>query len=872
MLRNVLNRHSSAVAVCLLLALLTFALYWPLLGHGFCTVDDNQYLTENPHVASGLTWSGVAWAFCSGYAGNWHPLTWISHMLDCQLYGLRPAGHHLTNLLFHVANSVLLLLLLRRMTGALWRSAIVAALFAWHPLHVESVAWAAERKDVLSTFFGLLTLHVYVSYVRAPSGRNYLLTLLLFALGLMSKPMLVTLPCVLLLLDFWPLGRIGPSECPPGLGVQQPSAAFGSMPPLEKRQRAAAVQDAVARCDSLSVDGLNSGFLPWNAFPRLVCEKIPFFLLTLASSYVTYLVQKAGGAVSSLEQIPLLLRLGNAGLSYGRYLLKTIWPAHLAAIYPFPAQLPGWWVIGTTLLLAGLTMWFVRLARRQPCLIVGWLWYLGTLVPTIGLVQVGSQAMADRYMYIPSIGLFILGVWCLSDLVDAWPYKTTALAALAVFALGACGVAASRQLSYWRDDVTLFRHSMDVTGANYIAFECLGRGYEVMGREDAALACYAESVSLNPGFADAQYNLGTLLLRQGKLNEAVSHFEAALATRPRDSRAHNNLADAFFRLGDLSAATNQYAIAITLTPEDPEVHYNLGTVLLAQTNLPAALAEFTEAVRLKPNNTQARDGLAKILAEQGDPAGAKSQYTTAVASAPNDPEARLNLGTFLLAQSDVDGAIAQLSEAVRLKPGYWQARGNLGVAFLVQGRVGEAIAQFAEAIRLHPDYADAHFNLGLALLIQQKPAEAELQFDQAQWLKPDDPKTHYRLAMALARQGKARDAIPQYRQALRLRPDYPEALNDLAWVLSTNPDPKLRSGSEAVQLAERACELTHREDPNLLTTLAAAYAEAGQFTEAASAAEKARGLAQASGQKEIATKADELLKLFRTRQPFREGS
>ncbi len=358
-----LDKKPPLTAICLLLALVTALLYWPITSHDFVSFDDQEYITENPHVTPGLTWDGIAWAMSAGYASNWHPLTWISHMADCSLYGLHPGGHHLTNLLLHVANTVLLFLLLYQLTGAVWRSACVAALFAWHPVHVESVAWASERKDVLSTLFWILTLIAYSHFKSQISNLRsrqmwYFAALIFFALGLMCKPMLVTLPFVLLLLDFWPLQAASPGHP--------------------------------------------------RAWPRLLVEKIPFFLLAGIASVVTYLVQKHGGAVSSLEVAPLSSRLANALVAYLRYVGKSIWPAHLAAMYPYVKHWPALWVITAAVLVAGLSILFLLRARTSPWLIVGWLWFLGTLVPTIGLVQVGAQSMADRYTYIPGIGLFLL--------------------------------------------------------------------------------------------------------------------------------------------------------------------------------------------------------------------------------------------------------------------------------------------------------------------------------------------------------------------------------------------------------------------------------------------------------------------------------
>ena len=396
----------------------------------FCQSRRPAYITGNAHVTSGLTWTNVVWAFTSGEAANWHPLTWVSHMIDCDLYGTNPAGHHLTNLLFHIANTLLLFLLLKEITGALWRSFFVAALFAWHPLHVESVAWAAERKDVLSAFFWMLTLIAYVRFVAlskvhppSPSSgamKNpkskvfYVLALFLFACGLMSKPMVVTLPFVLLLLDFWPLGRIADFKC--------------------------------------------AGTLI-----RLVLEKLPFFALALAGSVVTYLVQKSGGATWSQGALPLQARIANVLVAYMRYISKTFWPTDLALIYPYPHHWPIELVIGSALLLTVWSALFIFRAKQNPYLIVGWLWFLGTLVPVIGLVQTGVQSMADRYTYIPSIGLFILVVWGANDFLDRWPNWKKFLPLAGGVALAGCLAVTSIQLNYWQDSLKLFSHTIEVT-------------------------------------------------------------------------------------------------------------------------------------------------------------------------------------------------------------------------------------------------------------------------------------------------------------------------------------------------------------------------------------------------------------------------
>jgi hypothetical protein len=452
------------------LTLSTLAVYWQVQGHAFVTYDDYQYVVENPHVRHGLTLRGIAWAFTTGYASNWHPLTWLSHMLDCTLYGLNPMGHHVNSLLLHLANTLLLFWVLRRMTTALWRSAFVAALFALHPLHVESVAWVAERKDLLSTLFWMMTMGAYALYVERPGLGRYLFTLLLFALGLMAKPMLVTLPFVLLLLDYWPLGR-------------------RHHPPL-----------------------------------RLIREKLPFFALTAISSMITFSVQKSWGAV--IFTLPLKDRIANALVSYVTYIAKTIWPANLACFYPHPLDtLPLWQVGGSLLLLVSISVFVIRARQRCPYLPVGWFWYLGTLVPVIGLVQVGAQAMADRYTYVPLIGLFLITAWTAAEVGSKGSALRMSLWVGMLIPFLAVG--SWLQAQSWQTSVTLFEHTLTVTRNNLIAHNNLGN---------------------NPNHATSHNNLGSVFMQQGRLQEAIAHLSKAVQIDPEMQEARYNLRIALQRM------------------------------------------------------------------------------------------------------------------------------------------------------------------------------------------------------------------------------------------------------------------------------------------------------------------------------------
>jgi tetratricopeptide (TPR) repeat protein len=600
MLTAKLTKNQLTALICLALAVVTTALYWPMTHHNFVNFDDDDYITNNSHVQAGLTWAGVIWAFQTGAAANWHPLTWLSHMLDCQVYGLYPGGHHSTNLLFHVANTLLLFLWLRQLTGALWRSAFVAALFAWHPLHVESVAWAAERKDVLSAFFWMLALIAYTRYARRVTGYRcqvtrtasflsrvtchvspyYFLALFFFACGLMSKPMVVTLPFVLLLLDFWPLNRfssfqfqISSSEEPSTLN-HQPStkSAFG-----------------------------------------LIYEKLPFFALTVAASVVTYLVQTSGRELWSPGELTFSSRVANALWAYERYISKTFWPVDLSIFYPHPYHWPAGLAVGAALLLAlwsGLSIWR---ARQNPYLPVGWFWFLGTLIPTIGLVQVGSQSMADRYMYIPSIGLFILVAWGINDFLNWRPHWRRITTFAGGVALVGCLVGTEIQLSYWQNSIKLFRHAIEVTTDNFVAYTCLGETLGDLGMKKEALMLCAEAVKIAPNSPVAQYNFGMALLQNNKLDEALAHLDAAGRLAPHNSEIQYNLGLFLLLHNKPDEAASHFAATLVERPDFAEAHCRLAQALFQQHKSKEAIFHYREALRLKPEFPEAKAALGQIL-------------------------------------------------------------------------------------------------------------------------------------------------------------------------------------------------------------------------------------------------------------------
>jgi protein O-mannosyl-transferase len=650
--------------MAVVLALATVAVYWPAMRNGFVNYDDNVYVTANVHVQNGLSWESAKWALFNPVSSNWHPFTVWSHMADCQLYGLKPWGHHLTNVLLHALDTVLLFLFLRGLTGALWRSVFAAAIFGLHPIHVESVAWVAERKDVLSAFFGLLALMAYARYaygrrqnaecrMQKPASSNtqpshvsrftshtstfYLLSLLLFALGLMSKPMLVTWPFVLLLLDYWPLGRMQYAEC------RMQNAAAGSTEHATRN-----TQQLTRLTAQSQIANRKSQIL----FPLLV-EKIPFFALAAAASIATFVVQKQEHAVKTVEEFPFGARCENALVSYCRYLGKLFWPSDLAVFYPHP----GHWPVGQLLLaggvMVGVSVLLFAQRRRYPFLLMGWLWYCGTLVPVIGLVQVGGQAMADRYTYIPSVGVLLVAVWGAFELTRCWRYQVMALSLAGGAAVVLCLELTWRQLGHWQDSETLFRHAVEVTENNYVAYD----------------------------------NLGTVLGQKGQLDEAIRQFQAAVRLKPSHANARCNLAIALEKKGQTDEAIRQFREAIRLQPDYANAHCNLGSALEKKGLMDEAMRQFQEAVRLQPDYADAHN----------------------------------NLGVNLGKRGQIDEAIGQIQEAIRLKPDHAEAHNNLGTAFLQQGRADAAAAQYREALRLKPDYSDAQNNLARALGVKNAP-------------------------------------------------------------------------------------------------------------------------------------------------------
>ncbi len=582
--------------LAVVLFLLVLGTFLPCLWNGFVNLDDPSYASRNPHVQQGLTWESLKWAWSSTESSNWHPVTWISHLLDGQLFGLNPIGHHATSVLLHALNTALLFLLLKKMTGARWRSFIVAALFGVHPLRVESVAWISERKDVLSLFFWLLTTWAYVRYTDESKIQNskykvfYGLSLFLFALGLMAKSMLVTLPFTLLLLEYWPWRR-------------------------------------------------------WPQIPvkRLLLEKVPFLVLAAADSLVTFVVQDQGGSVTPTDALSVSARFGNAIVSYVRYVGEIAWPAHLCAVYPHPGHWPAGTVAGAGLALAVVTAAVLWQWRGAPYLAVGWFWFLGTLVPVIGLVQVGRQAIADRYTYIPSIGILLAAVWGVAKLTEHWRNRENPARVAVATALVVCMALTVHQIGYWKDSKTLFSHAMNITQRNWIASAYLASELQHDGEADKATAMYQESIQFNPYHSEVRCKLAGMLLEHRRFDEALEQYQKAAALDATDLESRRGLGATLQDMGRLDEAIDEFNQVIRLKPDDADAYSNLGNCYGLKGRVDEALRCFEQAVKLKPKSAQNHREFGVGLANQGHWDEAINQFQQAIQLNPSDTQARQNL-------------------------------------------------------------------------------------------------------------------------------------------------------------------------------------------------------------------------------------
>jgi tetratricopeptide (TPR) repeat protein len=661
---------------CLLLALGTLALYWPVTGYPFINFDDAEYISDNPVVQAGLTWEGLKWAFNGIHVSNWHPLSWLSHMLDCQLFGLKAGGHHLVNLLFHIANTLLLFVFLRNTTGALWRSAFVAALFAWHPLHVESVAWIAERKDVLSTFFWLLALLAYTRYAKSVAGDEcrvtsegaapppatrspslfYALALLCSAAALLSKPMAVTLPFTLLLVDLWPLNRLRISD------------------------------------------------FKFRNLIRLVIEKIPFFALSFALCLVTFLAQRGGGAVCGISWST---RLSNVPVTYIRYIFKTLWPANLALPYPYIYDWSIFTILGSSLLLLTVSAWALLSCQRRGWLAFGWFYFLGTLVPVIGLVQVGMQSMADRYTYIPSIGLFVMATWGTAELCSSGRGGLRGGAILGSIILAGLLVTASIQISYWQNSTRLFIHAIETTEKNYVAMNGAGASLNAAGQPEKALDYFKQSVQTEPNFWPSRRNLALTLLAINQLDAAFKEFDVTISLLPNDIDLQYEVAGYLHQHGRLEPAKTQLEAILLIKPNHLEAHNLLGAIFLQQSKFEEAERQFLEALKLAPDFIEARLNLGMMSLKQNRTAEAVLHFQKAVQLAPTSVEAQESLGVALLANHQPVEARKHFNMALihASKPARTQY--YLGESWRQQGIFSNSIPCYQEALRLAPNFPEA---------------------------------------------------------------------------------------------------------------------------------------------------------------------
>ena len=590
LLQSLKDRNVPASVISILIVLLIIVsillVYAQVRSHEFINFDDQLYVTDNPIVKAGITWNGIKWAFSFSDRTYWHPLTWLSHMVDCELFGLNPGKHHLVNVFLHIINSILLFLIFMMMTGTLWRSAFVAFLFALHPINVDSVAWIAERKNLLSTLFCMLTIMAYIYYSRRPSFYKYILILFVFTLGLLSKPMLISIPFVLILLDFWPLKRIN----------------FDSLLTREQISIRISNERRAQRIQAL----------------KSIIEKIPLLILSLVIIGTSIISFQHHSDVISSNLISTKLRVANAMVSYVTYIGKLIWPRNLTIYYPYPASLPMWEVIGASVFICGVTILAGLYAKKLPYLIVGWLWYLGTLVPVSGLIQVGLwPALAERWVYIPAIGLFMLVAWLIPDLVSEFRFKKLVLSTLAVMVICILMILTWRQTGYWKNDFILFSHALQVNERNSIAYSNLGDYYLNINKPGEAIEYYDKSIKINPYDPLVQNNFAIALLKEGRYEESIKYFKQAIVSYPRDPQLYSGLGMAFAHQNRNTEAIEYFSKSLDIDPSNAEVHFELAYILSEERRFDEAIINFKKVLSINSSHVGALFGLSAAYSQKG---------------------------------------------------------------------------------------------------------------------------------------------------------------------------------------------------------------------------------------------------------------
>ncbi|MGB8226155.1 MAG: tetratricopeptide repeat protein [Sedimentisphaerales bacterium] len=777
-------KKPAVLVVCAVLAVITIIAYEPLRHNGFVGYDDDEYVLDCPQVRQGLTLETLKWAFAEPHFHNWHPITTLNYLIEYEFFGINAFGYHLTSLLLHIINSLLMLMILKKMTGAFWPSVFAAAVFAVHPLQVESVAWVAEQKNVISGLFWLLTIAAYIRYAEKPAAGRYIVLLLVYGLCLMTKAIVVVVPFVLLLLDFWPLRRI-----------------------------------------------------TRNTMGRIIIEKIPLLISAVLLIVVTTLAQKSGGAIKTMPYFAFQYRLENAIVSYARYPVMMVYPVNLAVFYPHPGpKIALWQPLLAMLTLAVITGLVFYFGRQRRYLITGWLWYVGTLVPVIGLIQLGGQAMADRYMYLPMVGLLIIIAELLSEAAQKWRNSRYVLFVISGVIFIVLIIVTRNQVRYWKDDFTLFGHAIDVTKNNENMHYNIGHAYQQKGQFEKAMEHYKEALRIEPGDLQAMNNLGVLLLSQKKTDEALKIFEKAVQLNSRYIDSINNLGLALREKGRVKEAMEKWQQVLDLEPMQPEAHYNIGVTMLRNGGYSQAVEHLRKALEKKRNWVEVYN----------------------------------YLGTAYMAIGQFKAAMDSYNEAIKLKPNDINIESNIALTLAKLGKTEEANQIWQRILARDPENFKAHYGLGRLLADKKQLDEAMEHFNKVLQAKPDWFEIHLMIADVYYKRKELTLAVQHLREAVRLKNDCSEAMNLLAWIEATAKDISIRNSDEAVRFASSACELTANKNPVLLDTLAVAYASAGRFNDAIKTAQTAVKLADEHKLTKLANEISEHLKLFKAKQTYYE--